>query len=102
MPIAIRPTVLQAHIVINTAPAIIRALLIPLPTAVVARAEPSAFTRVDIAALVGNVADLVGAALAAARAAAGLVLDGCGGAAAVLMGQLVEGREERGEWKRTG
>jgi hypothetical protein len=44
---------------------------------------------VDVAALVRNVADLVGAALAATSAAAGLVLDGSGGAAAGLEVELV-------------
>lgn len=101
MPIAVRPTILQARIVIDTAPAIIRALLIPLSAAVVARAEPSALARVDIAALVRDVADLIGAALSTARAAAGLVLDGGGGAAAVLVGESVK-REEEGGGRRTG
>jgi hypothetical protein len=82
--IAVRTAILQARIVIHTAPAIIRALLVILSTTVVRCAKTSALARVDVAALVGHVADLVGAALAAASATAGLVLDGSGRAAARL------------------
>lgn len=84
MSIAIIPSILLALSIIHTAPAIIRALLIILSAAVVARAQPRAGARVDIAALVGHVADLVGGALAATSAAAGLVLNRGRGGAAVL------------------
>jgi hypothetical protein len=89
MPITIHTPILLARIVIHTRPAVIRTLLIPFAATVIACAKPRAVTRVNIAALVGHVADFVGATLAAARAAAGLVLDGRGGAAAGLVVVLV-------------
>jgi hypothetical protein len=89
VPIAIGASILQARIIIHTAPAAISTLLVVLSTTVVRCAKTSALARVDVAALVRNVADLVGAALAATSAAAGLVLDGSGGAAAGLEVELV-------------
>jgi hypothetical protein len=59
--IAIVATVLEARIIVDTAPAIIRTLLLPAATTVVRSAETSALSRVDVAALVWHVADLVGA-----------------------------------------
>jgi hypothetical protein len=96
MPIAINAPILQARIIIHTRPAVISALLLPASTAVVACAEPSAVTRVNVAALVRHVADLVGAALAAAGTAARLILDRGGGAAARLCRELVV---TRGAWE---
>jgi hypothetical protein len=89
MPITIHTPILLARIIIHTRPAIIRTLLIPFAATVIACAKPRAVARVDVAALVGHVADFVGATLAAARAATGLVLDGRGGAAAGLVVVLV-------------
>jgi hypothetical protein len=89
MPITIHTPILLARMIIHTRPAIIRTLLVPFAATVIACAKPRAVTRVNIAALVGHVADFVGATLAAARAAAGLVLDGRGGAAAGLVVVLV-------------
>lgn len=102
MSIAVIAAVLQARIVVNTAPAVISALLVPLAAAVVACAETGAVARVRVAALVRDVADLVGAALAAAGSTAGLVLDGSGGAAAGLQsGKVSEGREGRREGRES-
>jgi hypothetical protein len=57
---------------------------------------------VDVAALVRHVADLVGAAFAAAGTAAGLVLDGCGGGATGLEGMVLEEQGERNGGKGWG
>jgi hypothetical protein len=84
--IAVGTAVLQACVVIHAAPAVIRALLVILSTTVVRCAKTSALAGVNVAALVGHVADLVGAALTAASATASLVLDGSGRAAASLGG----------------
>jgi hypothetical protein len=101
MPITIHTPILLARIIIHTRPAIIRTLLVPFAATVIACAKPRAVTRVNIAALVGHVADFVGATLAAARAAAGLVLDGRGGAAAGLVVVLVLRRLGDGGMGRT-
>jgi hypothetical protein len=102
MPITINAPILQARIIIHTRPAVISALLLPAPTAVVTRAKSSAFPRVNIAALVRHVADLVGAALAAAGAAACLVLDRGGGAAARLLRELAVSTEGWEKGKANG
>lgn len=95
--IAIRRAALEARIILDTAPAAVRALLVPVATAVVVRAETSAGAGVQVAAAVGHEADLPAGALAAAGAAAGLLLDGGGGGAAVLMRRV-----SLGCWKRRG
>jgi hypothetical protein len=101
MPITIHTAILLARIIIHTRPAVIRTFLIPFAATVIACAKPRAVARVDVAAFVEHVADFVGATLAAARAAAGLVLDGRGGAAAGLVVMLVLRRLGDGGMGRT-
>lgn len=93
--IAIIPILLALSIP-HVAQAIIRALLIVLSTAVVARAKTSASSDVDAAALFGHAADLIGGTPTAAGATACSVLDEDGAGAAILSEMLRRGHGGHG------
>lgn len=84
--IAVGGAALLARIIVDTAPAGVRALLVPGAAAVVGSAETGALSRVDVAAFIGDVADLVaGAGLPGASATSLLVDRGLAARAASLV-----------------